>query len=157
MGTVAAVKAIQAQWQELLLDPPPGINAGPQDDDWFNWTACIQGPAGTPYEGGLFFLSIVFPQDYPFQPPQVNFTTPIYHPNINDKGGICLSILIRNCSWDNGWSPALSVTSVLLSIMVLMSEPNTDHSLKPELAALYEKDRETFNKQARDYTKLHAM
>jgi hypothetical protein len=62
---------------------------------------------------------------YPFDPPKVRFTTPIYHPNVNDEGGICLSILFKNCSWDNGWSPALSITSVLISIMVLMGEPAT--------------------------------
>jgi ubiquitin-protein ligase len=44
---------------------------------------------------------------------------------VNEKGAICLSILFKDCSWDNGWSPALSITSVLLSIMVLLSEPNT--------------------------------
>lgn len=73
---------------------------------------------GTPYEGGLFFLSIQFPESYPFDPPKVTFTTKIYHPNVNDQGGICLSILFKNPSWDNGWSPALSITSVLISIMV---------------------------------------
>jgi hypothetical protein len=64
-------------------------------------------------------------ETYPFDPPKVKFTTPIYHPNVSDEGGICLSILFKSCSWDNGWSPALSITSVLISIMVLMSEPAT--------------------------------
>eukprot|EP00877_Chromochloris_zofingiensis_P003445 jgi/Chrzof1/13100/Cz07g19230.t1 len=63
--------------------------------------------------------------NYPYDPPHVRFTTPVYHPNVNDKGEICLSIFFKNCSWDNGWSPALSITSVLLSIMVLLNEPNT--------------------------------
>lgn len=64
-------------------------------------------------------------ENYPFDPPRVKFTTPIYHPNVSNEGGICLSILFKSCSWDNGWSPALSITSVLISIMVLMGEPAT--------------------------------
>jgi ubiquitin-protein ligase len=65
----------------------------------------------------------------------VKFTTPIYHPNVSDEGGICLSILFKSCSWDNGWSPALSITSVLISIMVLMSEPATGATWQSSCAA----------------------
>lgn len=157
MSTPAAVKAIQAQHNELLHDPPPGINAGPLDDDIFEWSAVIQGPEGTPYEGGLFFLSIQFPETYPFDPPKVKFTTPIYHPNVNNEGGICLSILFKSCSFDNGWTPSLSISALLISIMVLMSEPATDHSLQPEIAKQYDTDRAAFNKAARSHTKQHAM
>lgn len=57
-------------------------------------------------------------ESYPFDPPKVRFTTPIYHPNVNPEGGICLSILFKSCSWDNGWTPSLSISAVLISIMV---------------------------------------
>lgn len=58
----------------------------------------------SPYSGGVFFLSIHFPTDYPFKPPKVNFTTRIYHPNINSNGSICLDIL------RDQWSPALTIS-----------------------------------------------
>lgn len=60
--------------------------------------------AESPYAGGVFFLTIHFPTDYPFKPPKVNFTTRIYHPNINSNGSICLDIL------RDQWSPALTVS-----------------------------------------------
>jgi len=58
----------------------------------------------SPYSGGVFFLSITFPTDYPFKPPKVSFSTKIYHPNINANGSICLDIL------RDQWSPALTIS-----------------------------------------------
>ena len=72
----------------------------------YNCGLCLLGPSQSPYNGGIFFLNIIFPPEYPFKPPRVFFTTKIYHPNINDKGGICLDILKEN------WSPALTISKV---------------------------------------------
>ena len=79
------------------------------------WQATIMGPvrrlrndlltqSDSPYSGGVFFLSITFPTDYPFKPPKVSFSTKIYHPNINANGSICLDIL------RDQWSPALTIS-----------------------------------------------
>jgi hypothetical protein len=51
------------------------------------------GPADSPFSGGVFFVSIHFPPDYPFKPPKVSFQTKVYHPNVNSQGSICLDIL----------------------------------------------------------------
>jgi len=122
-----ALKRINKELQDLQKDPPPNCSAGPAGDDLFKWHATIMGPADSPYAGGLFFLTITFPNDYPFKPPRVQFTTKIYHCNINDKGGICLDILKDN------WSPALTLQKVLLSICSLLTDPNPDDPLVPEI------------------------
>ena len=80
------------------------------------------GPEGTPYQGGVFELRIDF-QDYPFKPPNVIFTTRIYHCNINSNGNICLDILKEQ------WSPALTISKVLLSICSLMNDQNPNDPL----------------------------
>lgn len=66
--------------------------------------ATIMGPGESPFQGGVFFLNIHFPSDYPFKPPKVSFTTRIYHPNVNSNGSICLDILNAQ------WSPALTIS-----------------------------------------------
>ena len=101
-----ALKRIQRELQELGRDPPANCSAGPVGDDLFHWQATIMGPDESPYSGGVFFLDIHFPADYPFKPPKVSFTTRIYHCNINSNGGICLDIL------KDQWSPALTISKV---------------------------------------------
>ena len=99
-----ALRRIQKELQDLGRDPPAQCSAGPVGDDLFHWQATIMGPPESPYQGGVFFLTIHFPVDYPFKPPKVAFTTRIYHPNINSNGSICLDILRSQ------WSPALTIS-----------------------------------------------
>ena len=127
------------------------FSAGPDGDNWFHWIAAFGGPTDTPYDGGTFFLDITFPQDYPFKPPKVKFTIKIYHLNINDKAGICLDIL------KDKWSPSLSIAKVLLSIMQLLTEPNVDDPLVPNIAKLYKTNRELHDKIAREWTVKYAQ
>ncbi|CAJ0651916.1 8490_t:CDS:2, partial [Entrophospora sp. SA101] len=93
-------------------------SASPKGDNLYDWVSTITGPADSPYAGGIFFLDINFPQDYPFKPPKVVFRTRIYHCNINSSGQICLDILKDN------WSPALTISKVLLSICSLLTDAN---------------------------------
>nr|GBL54609.1 Ubiquitin-conjugating enzyme E2 [Araneus ventricosus]GBL54672.1 Ubiquitin-conjugating enzyme E2 [Araneus ventricosus] len=109
------------------------------------------GPPDSPYQGGVFFLSIRFPKNYPFKPPKVKFTTKIYHPNIDNNGNICLDIL------DTAWSPALTVPKVLLSVCSLMCDPYPNSPLRAEIAWIYKTNRKMYNELARKYTMKHAM
>ncbi len=146
----ASVKRLQKELQGLQENPIGYVSAAPNAEDIFNWTATIIGPPETPYEGGVFTILIKFPPDYPFKPPRVQFSTPVFHPNINRKGEICLSTL------RDKWSPALTISKVLLSICSLLNEPNPDDPLVPEAATLYKFDREEYNKTAQRWTLEHA-
>lgn len=145
-----ALRRINKELKDLEKDPPVSCSAGPAGDDLFHWTATIMGPEKSPFEGGVFFLNIHFPPDYPFKPPKVTFTTKIYHPNINANGGICLDIL------KDKWSPALTISKLLLSICSLLCDPNPDDPLVPEIANLYKTDKARYEAVAREWTKKHA-
>ncbi|XP_070980886.1 ubiquitin-conjugating enzyme E2 D4-like [Oncorhynchus clarkii lewisi] len=150
-GADMALKRIQKELHDLQRDPPAQCSAGPVGEDLFHWQATIMGPTDSPYQGGVFFLTIHFPTDYPFKPPKVAFTTKIYHPNINSNGSICLDILRSQ------WSPALTVSKVLLSICSLLCDPNPDDPLVPDIAHIYKQDKEKYNRLARDWTQKYAM
>ena len=146
-----ALKRIQKELLDLQKDPPANCSAGPVENDQFHWQATIVGPDDSPYSGGVCFLNIHFPTDYPFRPPKVNFTTKIYHPNINANGSICLDIL------KDQWSPALTISKVLLSISSLLTDANPDDPLVPEIAQLYKTNKAKFEATAREWTKKYAQ
>merc|ERR1712232_1318307 len=104
----------------------------------------------SPYTGGIYFLNIHFPNDYPFKPPKLTFTTRIYHPNINSNGAICLDILKEQ------WSPALTISKVLLSLSSLLTDPNPDDPLVPNIAHEYKTDRAKYEASAREWTRKYA-
>eukprot|EP01121_Diplochlamys_sp_Union-15-3_P004084 TRINITY_DN14057_c0_g1_i1.p1 TRINITY_DN14057_c0_g1~~TRINITY_DN14057_c0_g1_i1.p1 ORF type:complete len:148 (-),score=33.98 TRINITY_DN14057_c0_g1_i1:87-530(-) len=145
-----ALKRIQKELQDIQIDPPASCSAGPVGDDLFHWQATIMGPEDSPFSGGVFFLDVHFPTDYPFKPPKIQFTTKVYHPNINSSGNICLDILKEQ------WSPALTLSRVLLSVSSLLTDPNPNDPLVPDIARLYKQNKGQYEKIAKEWTQKYA-
>lgn len=146
-----SLRRIQKEYADLKKDAPESCSAGPQGDNMYLWDGMIMGPADSPFAGGIFNLEIHFPTDYPFKPPKVLFRTKIYHPNIHAAGHICLDIL------KDQWSPALTVSKVLLSIGSLLTDPNPNDPLCPEIAKEYVDNRVLYETKARQWTEKYAM
>ncbi|XP_015878785.2 constitutive photomorphogenesis protein 10 [Ziziphus jujuba] len=142
----ASGKRIQKEMAELNKDPPPDCSAGPKGDNLYHWVATIIGPPGTPYQGGIYFLDITFPSDYPFKPPKVVFKTRIYHCNVDSAGNLRLEIL------KDSWSPALTITKVLLAIRSIFTNPDPYNPLVPGIARLYLTDRAKHDERAAEWT-----
>ncbi|ETS75187.1 Ubiquitin-conjugating enzyme [Pestalotiopsis fici W106-1] len=135
-------KRLQTELMQLMTSPAPGVSAFPgADGNLMAWAATIEGPEDTPYAGLTFKLSFAFPSNYPYAPPTVLFKTPIYHPNVDFSGRICLDIL------KDKWTAAYNIQTVLLSLQSLLGEPNNASPLNGEAAELWDKDAEEFKRK----------
>ncbi|XP_032085317.1 ubiquitin-conjugating enzyme E2 L3-like [Thamnophis elegans] len=103
-----------------------------------------------PYDKGAFRIEINFPAEYPFKPPKITFKTKIYHPNIDEKGQVCLPVI----SAEN-WKPATKTDQVIQSLIALVNDPQPEHPLRADLAEEYSKDRKKFCKNAEEFTKKY--
>lgn len=146
-----AERRIQKEYENMKADAIPGLKAAPIASNPFHWRAQLDGPVGSPYEGGCFVLDIRIPSRYPLEPPKVTFHTQIFHPNVNDRGDICLDVL------RSSWSPALSLQKVILSISSLLTDPNFSDPLNQAAASLYRKSKAAYNSKCEEYTTKFAM
>jgi len=135
------------------VDKSSGVSAAAAGDgsDLRLLKGKINGPESTCYEGGIFEIDIKIPKQYPFEPPQMKFTTKIWHPNISSQtGAICLDIL------KDQWSPALTIKTALLSLRALLSSPEPNDPQDAEVAKMYISDRKKFEKTAKFWTETYA-
>ncbi len=136
-GRVA--KRLQSELSSLMLECVPGVSAFPEADDLLTWRGTIFGTENSPYSGMRFHMALKFPEDYPFSPPTVSFTTRCFHPNVDYcTGAICLDILKEH------WSSTYTVKTILLSIQSLLDEPNVESPLNVQAANLWETDPAQF-------------
>ncbi|KAJ8321068.1 hypothetical protein KUTeg_002655 [Tegillarca granosa] len=124
----ASARRLQRELAEITLDPPPNCSAGPKGDNLYEWVSTILGPKGSVYEGGVVFR------------------TRIYHCNINNQGHICLDIL------KDQWSPALTISKVLLSVTSLLSDCNPNDPLVGSIAQQFLTSREEHDRVAKQWT-----
>mmetsp|Transcript_43941 Transcript_43941/g.61751 ORF Transcript_43941/g.61751 Transcript_43941/m.61751 type:complete len:157 (-) Transcript_43941:247-717(-) len=146
----SVIRRLQKELAEITDDPPCNCSAGLSGERVDEWVATVLGPPDTPYSGGIFYLIVNFPANYPYKPPKVTFRTKIYHVNIDTSGNICLDIL------KNAWTPALTVSKVLLSICSLLSNPNPYDPMLPELAKRLKNDPDGYEATVRSWTKKYA-
>ena len=147
-------KAITVQVSGLLKTPPANSKVTlPDPNDMTKLDIELDGPAGTPYEGGHFHVLMTLDAEkFPIKAPDVIFTTKIYHPNVENKTGIaCIPLLLPA-----NWRPAIKLTKVIEAIIELLQNPAPDHAVDPDIGAEYSIDQAKFAQTAKEWTQRYA-
>eukprot|EP00252_Welwitschia_mirabilis_P012589 TRINITY_DN27753_c0_g1_i1.p1 TRINITY_DN27753_c0_g1~~TRINITY_DN27753_c0_g1_i1.p1 ORF type:complete len:245 (-),score=53.82 TRINITY_DN27753_c0_g1_i1:121-855(-) len=145
------IKEIAREIKSLDETPPDGIRVVVKEDSFSIIFADIEGPVGTPYEGGVFRMKLLLTPDFPRSPPKGYFMTKIFHPNISNSGEICVNTLKKD------WNPNLGLRHILVVVRCLLIEPFPESALNERAGKLLMEDYEEYAKHARLYTSLHAM
>lgn len=150
--TRLVIGTMKHELTEILANPSDVVELEPRgDEDMLNWVGTIRGPKDSPYEGGLFYLDITIPLGYPQSPPEIKFSTPIYHPYVADSGVFSSEFIASN------WSSESNLTAILSAISSLLAQPIPADLLVNENAGVCLKDKELFTKTCREWTIQHAM
>ena len=159
---ILAMKRIKEEFDDLKANPLSNIGATVglvNEDNIFEWNCSLMGPVETSYEGGLFFLKIKFPENYPEKEPEIVFKTPIYHININpflprydskeSLGHVCISTL-------NWWKPENRIRDALKEIFTLfyLGNPRSPYGLNR--ADEMEYNRPIYEGKIKYFTKKYA-
>ncbi|KAF2717057.1 UBC-like protein [Polychaeton citri CBS 116435] len=147
-------KRIMKELADIQGNPPPGTQVTLANEEDMNvWEVILDGPSGTPYQGGRFLIQITLPREYPFKPPVLSFKTKIYHPNVSndDRGAMCLGMLRAD-----EWKPPNKIHEVLRLVSITLETPQPDDAVEPSIADQFRNNKAEFDKTASDWTKKYA-
>ncbi|KAK8881278.1 hypothetical protein M9Y10_004012 [Tritrichomonas musculus] len=148
---MTAIKAIERELLKYQDDDTLKFAIDTEGDDITTLRVTLTPPENTPYEEGIFFLKVTVPPQYPTSPPNIEFETKIYHPNITDDGKICLGQLKAD------WKPTFTLKNAIEFVYYLLENPAWDSPLVTSIAAQHEKDPKAFEKTAREWTNQYAV
>jgi len=153
---MTSIVRIPKEYEKLTKDPLENIILEMQPSNIYEWKFVIFGPKDSPYEGGVYEGILSIPKEYPMRPPQVKFTSKLFHPNVYHDGKLCISILHEGKD-ETGyeheldrWRPINNIRTVFISIISLLHDPNADSAANLDAAKLWRDNREGYNKRIKD-------
>lgn len=149
MAGIAACR-LQEERKEWRKNHPFGFIAKPKKNPdgtmtLMQWECAIPGKKGTPWENGLYKLTMHFKDDYPSTPPKCKFEPPLFHPNVYPSGTVCLSLLDE----EKDWRPSITIKQILLGIQALLNEPNIKDPAQAEAYTIYCQNKAEYEKKVK--------
>ncbi|KAG9035719.1 hypothetical protein FRB95_010784 [Tulasnella sp. JGI-2019a] len=148
--TPAAFRRLMREIKQLKTEPQEGIRIITDEENILDVTGIIQGPDGTPYEGGYFKVKFHFTEEFPAAPPKCTMTTKIFHPNVSKSGEICVNTLKKD------WKREYGIAHILVTVKCLLIYPNAESALDEQAGKLLLEKYEDYCKHARVMTQVHA-
>ncbi|CAG9318652.1 unnamed protein product [Blepharisma stoltei] len=142
-----ATKRINLELQRLKNKNLTHIVYQPYENNIFNCWGMIEGPENTPYQGGIFYVLIKLPLDYPFKNPKIYFMTKIFHPAVSESGKICCNTVFDE------WSPKNTIEYLLQLIWEHLKNPVCCCGVG---ANLFKNDKNRFIQTAQQWTQYYA-
>lgn len=118
----------------------------------------------------MFFISILFPEIYPFKPLKFYFLTPIYHPNIGEDGEVLIDLF--STLWSPIWELEASgfprqptkahlrllsnIYTVMQAVISILHSPDWDSNCRQDVSLIYSQDPVGFNAVSRVHTQRYA-
>ena len=156
MNSIEGLTKIKNEFRELIYRPIANLGCTFglfNEDDFYRWRVTFLGPKDSLYKGGMFYLELKFPKDYPNNPPQINFLTPIFHPNVcpykNSLGLVCHNF-IKN------WNPSYTVGFIFTKLYALFYQVNPESAFDKEIANEYLFNRPLYESKVIFFTKKYA-
>jgi len=151
------IRRLKEELLSILDELPPTVRAYPTvgvdafvPESLFQWTGVIVGLEDTPHKDGVFFFQMDFPNNYPRGGgPKVKFTTKIFHCNISSNGNAAVNTY--------HWDPNFTITHLLLSLTMLLSDPDPFPAINQEAAQMYQRDKAEYNATVRDWVVRYAI
>jgi len=146
------IKALWRQQQELLKKSPEYVTPIINPEDPLDIQCDLEGPKATPYECGIFRVKLIISNEFPTQAPKGIFITKIFHPNISEKGEICVNTLKKD------WNPSQwNLYNLFEVIKCLLIVPFPQSALNEEAGKLFMENYDEYFKIAKMYTNIYAM
>lgn len=116
MATKQALKRLTKEYKLIVENPPPYIEARPNEDNILEWHYIITGPPDSPYHNGQYHGTLTFPSDYPYKPPAIRMITP--NGRFKENVRLCLSMSDYH---PDLWNPSWSVSTILTGLLSFMT------------------------------------
>lgn len=160
-NSAASVKIIK-DLKSILDEPVEGIFCEfVNDSNVFEWRIFFEGPSGTPYEGGVFEARMLFPQEYPMQPPTLTIMSEFWHPNVFKDGRVCISILhspgndpMSGELPEERWMPTQTVATIMLSFQSMLADPNLSSPANIDASVMYRDRRAEYLERTKKLVEL---
>ncbi|XP_049852234.1 uncharacterized protein LOC126329989 isoform X2 [Schistocerca gregaria] len=161
---MAASAQLTKYFRQMKEDPVEGLYVELVADNVFIWRVYIEGPKGTPYAEGIFESILEFPTDFPMQPPTMRFVSKFWHPNVYEDGRVCISILhapgddpMSGEHSSERWRPTQTVQSILLSVISMISDPNTSSPANVDANIEFRQNNQAFVERVKKLAKDSAL